>query len=61
VLIGWLGIRGIGSIFYLMLALGHSLPAGLPQQLISITLLTVAASIMVHGLTVQPLMRWYDR
>jgi NhaP-type Na+/H+ or K+/H+ antiporter len=60
-LIGWLGIRGIGSIFYLMLALGHGLSAELAQKLISLTLLTVAASIIVHGLTVRSLMRWHDR
>lgn len=61
VIIAWLGIRGIGSIFYLMFAIGHGVPAELSQQLISLTLLTVAVSIVVHGLTVQPLMRWYDR
>lgn len=61
VIIAWLGIRGIGSIFYLMLALNRGVPRELSQQLISLTLLTVAVSIIVHGLTVQPLMRWYDR
>ena len=57
----WFGIRGIGSVFYLMFAIRHGVTAALAQQLISITLITVAASIVVHGVSVRPLMRWYVR
>lgn len=58
-MIGWFGIRGIGSVFYLLFALGHGIDAGVAEQLISLTLWTVAASIVVHGLTAQPLMHRY--
>lgn len=58
-LLAWFGIRGVGSIFYLMLALRHGLDADVADVLISLTLWTVATSILVHGLTAQPLMRWY--
>ena len=61
VMIGWFGIRGIGSVFYLMYALHHGLEGTLANELITLTLLTVAASILVHGISVQPLMRWYVR
>jgi NhaP-type Na+/H+ or K+/H+ antiporter len=57
----WFGIRGIGSVFYLMLAIRYGVTEPLAQQLISITLITVAASIVVHGVSVRPLMRWYVR
>jgi NhaP-type Na+/H+ or K+/H+ antiporter len=59
VLIGWFGIRGIGSVFYLLLALRHGLDASVADTLVSLTLWTVAASIVAHGVTAQPLMRRY--
>lgn len=58
-MIGWFGIRGIGSVFYLLLALRQGLEARAADTLVSLTLWTVAASIVAHGLTAQPLMRRY--
>jgi NhaP-type Na+/H+ or K+/H+ antiporter len=58
-MIGWFGIRGIGSVYYLVFALHHALPAPMAQTLASLTLWTVAASITLHGLTAQPLMHRY--
>jgi NhaP-type Na+/H+ or K+/H+ antiporter len=58
-LIGWFGIRGIGSVFYLLFALRHGLDPRIAQTLVSPTLWTVAASIVVHGVTAQPLMQRY--
>lgn len=59
VLIGWFGMRGIGSVFYLLLALNLGLVGRDADVLVSLTLWTVAASIIVHGLTAQPLMQRY--
>ncbi len=61
VLISWFGIRGVGSIFYLMFALNHGLPHPLAQELMAITLTTVAASIVLHGISVTPLMGRYAK
>jgi NhaP-type Na+/H+ or K+/H+ antiporter len=61
VLIAWFGIRGIGSIYYLMFALNHGLSGDLAEQTINITLSVVAASIIVHGISVTPLMALYSR
>ena len=58
-MIGWFGIRGIGSVFYLMFALRHGLEPRISQQLVTLTLWTVAISIVTHGITAQPLMRRY--
>lgn len=58
-LIGWFGIRGIGSVFYLMYALSHGVVGPLAQDLVSLTLVTVSASILAHGISVLPLMTWY--
>jgi NhaP-type Na+/H+ or K+/H+ antiporter len=60
-MISWFGIRGIGSVFYLMFAIRHGVTGPLAQQLITFTLVTVAASIVVHGVSVTPLMRRYLR
>jgi len=58
-MIGWFGIRGIGSVFYLLLALRHGVEGNIADTLVSLTLWTVAASIIAHGLTAQPLMHRY--
>lgn len=60
-LIAWFGIRGIGSIYYLMFALNHGLSGPLADQTINITLAAVAASIILHGISVTPLMSLYTR
>jgi len=61
ILISWFGIRGVGSIFYLMYAINRGLPEPLAKQLLAITLTTVAASILLHGISVTPLMSLYTR
>ena len=60
-LISWFGIRGIGSIYYLMYAINHGLPKVLAEQLVAITLVVVSTSIVVHGISVTPLMLLYAR
>ena len=59
-LISWFGIRGIGSLYYLSYALVHGLEYDLAAELAAITLTTIAVSIVVHGITVTPLMSWYE-
>lgn len=59
-LIAWFGIRGIGSVYYLMFAISHGLPSPLAEQFISITLTAVAASVVLHGISVTPLMTIYS-
>jgi NhaP-type Na+/H+ or K+/H+ antiporter len=60
-LIAWFGIRGIGSVYYLMYAVNHGLPRALAEQLIGLTVGVVTISIVVHGVSVTPLMEWYGR
>jgi NhaP-type Na+/H+ or K+/H+ antiporter len=60
-LISWFGIRGIGSIYYLMFALNHGLSGPVVEQAITLTLTTVAVSIVIHGISVTPLMNLYTR
>jgi NhaP-type Na+/H+ or K+/H+ antiporter len=61
VLLGWFGIRGIGSVYYLAFALTHGVQSAAGRELADMTISIVAASIVIHGLTSQPLMSWYDR
>ena len=60
-LMSWFGIRGIGSIYYLMFAINHGLARPVAEQLIALTLGVVAVSIVVHGVSVTPLMDVYQR
>ncbi len=59
-LIAWFGIRGIGSIYYLMYAVTHDLHPVIAQRLLAITLAVVVASALLHGVSVTPLMRRYE-
>ncbi|WIF70193.1 cation:proton antiporter [Metapseudomonas otitidis] len=56
-LVGWFGIRGIGSLYYLCFALAHA-PQALDQdRLGDLVLSVVALSILLHGLSIQPLLK----
>lgn len=52
----WFGVRGIGSIYYLMYAIQHGLAPDLAARLTHISLFVIMLSILVHGLSVKPLM-----
>ena len=58
-LIGWFGIRGIGSLYYLSYALNHGLPPVHAQTVVALTVAVVVSSIVVHGISVTPLMARY--
>ncbi|HEX2188101.1 MAG TPA: sodium:proton antiporter [Longimicrobiaceae bacterium] len=60
-LIGWFGIRGIGSVYYLAFAIEHGVPRDVAERLTAIMLAVVVSSIVVHGVSVTPLMRRYER
>src|SRR4030067_912032 len=60
-MVGWFGVRGIGSLYYLMYAIQHGLPGKLAMQLMHLTLMVVTLSILVHGTSVKPLMERFWR
>lgn len=55
-LAAWFGVRGIGSLYYLMFAIQHGLPKDLALELTHLTLIVVTLSIVVHGTSVKPLL-----
>lgn len=55
----WFGVRGIGSLYYLMYAIQHGLPEALALQLMQLTLIVVTLSIVLHGISVKPLMGYF--
>jgi NhaP-type Na+/H+ or K+/H+ antiporter len=57
--IAWFGVRGIGSIYYLMYAIQHGVPEALARDLIQITLIVIALSIVLHGISVKPILNWW--
>ena len=58
-MVGWFGVRGIGSLYYLMYVIQHGLPKDLALELIQLTLVAVTLSILFHGISVKPLMLRY--
>ena len=60
-LMGWFGIRGLGSLNYLAYALTHGLEGRAGTALSDAVLTVVALSILVHGVTTTPLMTWRAR
>ncbi|MBK7768071.1 MAG: cation:proton antiporter [Sulfuritalea sp.] len=55
-MVGWFGVRGIGSLYYLMYAIQHGIAESLALELIQMTLIVVSLSILAHGTSVKPLM-----
>jgi NhaP-type Na+/H+ or K+/H+ antiporter len=57
--LAFFGIRGVGSVYYLAYGLNH-METGGENQLWSIVGLIIFLSILLHGLTVTPVMRQLD-
>jgi len=60
-LVAWFGVRGIGSLYYLMYAIQHGLTEDLALELMQLTLVVVTLSIVVHGTSVKPLLARFWR
>jgi sodium/hydrogen antiporter len=61
-LLAWFGIRGLGSLYYLMFAINHGLPNEVATAFVSVVFGVIATSIVVHGISATPLMeRYYGR
>lgn len=58
--LAFFGIRGVGSFYYLAYGLNHMEAAG-RERLWALVGLVVLLSILMHGLTVTPVMRLIDR
>lgn len=51
IMLGWFGIRGVGSVYYLLYVLSQGVPGDVAALLAGVTLWTVAFSITLHGLS----------
>jgi NhaP-type Na+/H+ or K+/H+ antiporter len=60
-LMGWFGIRGIGSLYYLSYALSHGVTGATAAVLADVTITTVALSILLHGTSARPILARYER
>lgn len=60
IIVSVFGIRGIGSIYYLAYASGRASFGGI-ETVWSTVLIIILMSIILHGITVTPVMRWIDR
>jgi len=60
--IGWFGPRGLASVVFTLLVLERGVPE--EQTLLTTVVVTVALSVVLHGLTSAPLVRayhgWYE-
>jgi NhaP-type Na+/H+ or K+/H+ antiporter len=60
-LLGWFGIRGIGSVYYAVYIASHEIRYGAAVELLACVFTVIAASIVVHGISAAPLMELYQR
>ncbi|MGB3649602.1 MAG: sodium:proton antiporter [Rivularia sp. (in: cyanobacteria)] len=61
IFIGWFGIRGVGSLYYLNYAVGKEIESSIAEQITWISIITVVFSILLHGISSSPLMMWYKK
>lgn len=59
-LTSWFGVRGIGSLYYLMYAIQHGIPEDIALELIHFSLSMVTLSIFLHGISVKPMIRQWS-
>lgn len=57
----WFGVRGIGSLYYLMYVINKGIPEPLALELIHLVLIVITLSIIMHGSTVKPLLARFWR
>jgi sodium/hydrogen antiporter len=60
-LMGWFGVRGVGSLYYLSYALTRGLDGEAARIAVATTLWVIAASIVLHGMSAAPLITRYQR
>jgi NhaP-type Na+/H+ or K+/H+ antiporter len=60
-LMGWFGIRGIGSLYYLTYALRESHDRGEVIGIVNLTVSVVALSVLIHGVSSRPLLLRYEQ
>lgn len=60
-LLGWLGVRGVGSLYYCAWAFENGLGETDARMVSGLVLTVVAASIVTHGATATPLVAAYER
>ncbi|MCW7539427.1 cation:proton antiporter [Aquabacterium sp. A7-Y] len=58
-LVAWFGIRGVGSLYYLCYAYGEDVARSHAEPVASAALITIAVSILAHGISSTPLMERY--
>jgi NhaP-type Na+/H+ or K+/H+ antiporter len=60
--VGWFGPRGLASVVFGLIALEHGIPNA--ETVLTTVVVTVALSVLLHGLTALPLVaayrRWYE-
>ncbi len=57
----WFGIRGMASVYYLAYVYANGAAEALVHQLASVAIGIVTYSILLHGITVTPIMRWFEK
>ena len=60
-MVAWFGLRGIGTLYYLAYAIGEGVGRERGTELWKLALTVVACSIVVHGVSVTPLLDAYER
>ena len=59
-LVSWFGLRGVGSLYYLFFAINEGLAEAAARTLADLVLWVIAASVVLHGISVTPLMKRYE-
>ncbi len=60
-MVAWFGLRGIGTLYYLAYAIGEGVGRERGTELWKLALTVVACSIVVHGISLTPLLDTYER
>jgi sodium/hydrogen antiporter len=59
-MIAWFGLRGVGTLYYLAYAVGEGIGRTRAVETIGLALTVVACSVVLHGISVAPLLKRYE-
>lgn len=60
-MMGWLGVRGVGTLNYLIYAIHHGARGSDARWLAEVAITAVVLSVLLHGVSAGPLMAWRER
>lgn len=59
--VSWFGVRGVGSLYYFFYVMNQDLDSQTSKVILGVTYVAIFLSLLIHGFSVTPMMKYYER